>query len=120
MSLDKVELKKQLKEMGVKIEGNYVNRKHLQKILIVAAGESEKENYRSTIKCCDALIDVLEKSKPEEWSVAERHDIREYIEKHLKKALTDFWGRVGNLSSTLDSKSYDKTPYLQRRGEFGR
>jgi len=43
--INKLELKKQLKEMGIKIEGNYVRRKDLKKIL----SEEEYKKYKQVV-----------------------------------------------------------------------
>ena len=82
-------------------------KKQLQELVLATIEDSDKQNnadYNSLIKHLDGVIDILERAKPEEWSIARRHDVREYIDKHFKAANKQFWDRVGNLSSTLSGK----------------
>jgi len=45
--LSKVELKKQLQEMGIKVEGNYVNKKDIEKII---ASDEKQITYKDLFK----------------------------------------------------------------------
>ena len=113
--LNKVELKRQLKEMGVKVEGNYVGKKDIERVIATGFDDLDKQNYddyHSLIERLDDVIEILERAKPEKWSIARRHDVREYIDKHFKAANKKFWDKVGKLSSTLDPTDRGSTaPY---------
>lgn len=95
--------------------GDACDCKEKERVLATGFDDVDKQNYEdyhSLIERLDDVIEILERAKPEKWSIARRHDVREYIDKHFKAANKKFWDKVGKLSSTIDPTDKGSTaPY---------
>jgi hypothetical protein len=65
MKLSKVELKKQLQAMGVKVEGNYVHRKDLEKVL-----STTRDLHCDMKEDCDQPVTHIDEKG---WVYCEQH-----------------------------------------------
>lgn len=75
--LSKVELKRQLREMGVKVEGNYVKKKDIEKIIAESKhwyAHARRHNYVLDLgmyatekEALDALVDTVVGQKRHGW-----------------------------------------------------
>ena len=90
--LSKVELKKQLRDMGIKVEGNYVRKKDIESV--VASNESKWKG----------IVDRMSKGETVTMSEADYDQLIDYLD---KTNLFEYLWKLASLWNKGDPKKLD-------------